>query len=436
MKAFRRSKVKKNISLFLISIMCFLLLYLQLSTVFISKSVRVEIGDRTVVAQGDSVLEMPWGYFQFPKLFFTKDRKICCRIANKPDSRGSYTGKYLYYLSDDDGNTWYIDNGEEPPDYSLLMSNGCYFQGAEFTDEYESDIEKKYKPAFISEDGKTKYYYAEEVDRIVFPTTFMCSEYNPETDAINYFSSSIEWPKMPIIVTNGKTMPLQRVLYHFKMHSSNMILKEKDNNLFMAVYSDGFDAETGNVVYGKHYNLYFFRSSDNARSWHFVSQIATLPEYCSEESEGFCEPSIIRNKDDSYFVIMRTGSGLPGFCAYSNDHGTTWEHIEQFSQYGCDPQIVRLDNGITMASYGRPGIYIRLSEDEKCSRWEKEIRIDDRKYTELKDSWSISCCYSSLLPLDENTALIAYSDFQWPNNKDISTNVKTILVKRIHIEKR
>lgn len=387
---------------------------------------ELQIGEPVVIAKKEGTQSsLSWGVFQFPKLYFTGD-DLVCKIANKPDSVLTYDGEYLYYESSDNGSSWRaVSQNEDRPDCSLRMDNGRYFQGANLQNAHAYRLSGIYDPQYRSDDGSVALYYAEGIPEYVFPKKFKCTEYDPVSKKITVFTSEFEWPYMPVREIGGLTYTAATCMYHFNMHSDGMIVKEADGSLLMAVYSEGFNTDTGTVEYGKHYNIYLFRSTDCARTWKYVSQILTEPEYCPESREGFCEPNMIITAGGDYFIIMRTGSNAPSYCAYSADKGATWDNITEFSSVGVDPQLLQLDCGVTLASYGRPGIYLRATDDKDCRNWKEEGVI-------LEPSRD-SCCYSSLIQTGKDTALIAYSVFDYPKGKTADAMVKSIIVREIKV---
>lgn len=397
--------------------------------------IEVKIGEPVVVAQKNGTSNsLPWGYFQFPRLYRTEGNTLVCKIAAKPDSIEYYDGEYLYYVSTDLGNTWESVK-ERPEDYSLLMDNERYFQGPILKNAYESNLLDKYEPVFSNEAGTLHLFDGDEVLPEDYNFTFQCLEYDPVSMKETVFTSQYVWPHMPIRIINGKTCPAGMPLYHFNMHSPGTIIREDEkNSLFLAVYCEGFDSKDGSIVYGRHYNIYFFRSYDSARTWRYVSQINTTPEYCEEAFEGFCEPNIIKLSNGDYFVLMRTGTGAPTYCAYSHDEGVTWNNIEQFSEIGVDPQLLKLDCGVTLASYGRPCVYIRATGDNTGKQWEQQIRIlGTNKDDNLAVAFKQSCCYTSLIALDERSALLAYSEFIDSGGEDSDGITKRIVVRKIWV---
>ena len=132
-------------------------------------------------------------------------------------------------------------------------------------------------------------------------------------------------------------------------------------------------------------------------------------------------------------MIMRTGSFSPSYCAWSRDKGQTWNDISVFAECGVDPQLLRLNCGMTIASFGRPGIYVKSSTDDGCREWNGPIKIDELG-TERGDGSEIGTCgYTSMVPIDDNTALLAYSEFYYPKRKEDEKMIKKIIIRKLTV---
>ena len=92
--------------------------------------------------------------------------------------------------------------------------------------------------------------------------------------------------------------------------------------------------------------------------------------------------------------------------------------------------LLTLPCGVTIASYGRPMLRIRATQDPSGIDWEEPITLPLYGETNLKTG-SNSCFYTSLLPIKDDTALMIYSDFDYPNPDGIS--VKSILVRQLTV---
>jgi hypothetical protein len=118
--------------------------------------------------------------------------------------------------------------------------------------------------------------------------------------------------------------------------------------------------------------------------------------------------------DGSALVLMRTtdGEGIgPLYWSRSTDSGKTWSPPAVFDDLGVWPQMLTLENGVTLAAYGRPGLYIRATTDPAGLKWEKRVTVVEP----ARITGSETCSYASLLPLNGHTALVAYSDFNLRN---------------------
>lgn len=126
---------------------------------------------------------------------------------------------------------------------------------------------------------------------------------------------------------------------------------------------------------------------------------------------------------------MRTTYGLgpaPVYSARSQDSGKTWSKPMVFDKVGVWPRLLALKCGVTLASYGRPGLYLRATNDPTGQKWENPIII-----ITPSGVYDDTCAYSALMALDDNTALMVYSDFKH-KIADGSTR-KAIQVRRLTI---
>lgn len=371
-----------------------------------------------VVAQGLSYKELKWGPYQFPRIGFTVNGEIYCIFSNKPDSPKHYEGGRLYYISTDYGETWHPAN-KKVITRDLLMSNGCYFQGVNIKNAYESQKIKNKKESFLSDNGKIRVFLADEKETI-YDNSFYCKEYDPKTKVLREFKSIIHWPFMPLVERNGvvlTTSSLAAVAQKFKV----------GNDLYMALYSYGFDSKTGKIK-DETSNIYIFKSQDSARNWYFISQILPERHTLPEDSTGLFEPYILQIPNGEFLIVMRTGNGLPSLCARSIDKCENWTKLIKFEDIGVSPKGLNLPCGVTLVSYGRPGIYIKASGYKDCRTWQKPVKLNVGGDTVSK-SWSNSCCYTSMLALKDDEALIAYSNFKYNGEEK-----KTILVQKIKIK--
>ena len=169
----------------------------------------------------------------------------------------------------------------------------------------------------------------------------------------------------------------------------------------------------------KHWWPMILRSTDSGRTFDLWSEIPYAPDAAVDPKaatrNGFTEPTVCFLPDGSVLCLMRTtDGGGPGplYSARSTDNGKTWSQPAVFDDLGVWPQMLRLKNGVTLAVYGRPGLYVRATADPAGLRWAQRVTIvpPGAIHTE-------TCSYAALLPLSDDRALLAYSDFNLPNQR-------------------
>ena len=193
-----------------------------------------------------------------------------------------------------------------------------------------------------------------------------------------------------------------------------------------------------------------------AHSRGFVKIENCLFEYGGDDCEfpydsgGFSDSDFEFMPDGSIVWFMRTQwfsytgwEWSPMYFSRSTDGGKTWSKPEKFADVGVLPRLAKLECGITVLCYARPGTFIQASENDSGTKWTKPIVMmtpNDRsglanvKQTEKAFiDWAGSCNNPEVVAVSKNKALIFYSDFYYPDSDGIKK--KTILCREISIEK-
>lgn len=175
----------------------------------------------------------------------------------------------------------------------------------------------------------------------------------------------------------------------------------------------------------------FMRSTDNGHTWVMLSEIAYRGDPAADKAwdkrDGFTEPNVAFMPDGSLFALLRTTDGNgpgPIYSCHSQDGGKTWSTPQPFDDCGVWPSFVTLKNGGTLATYGRPGVFVRATSDPSGRIWDKRVTIIEPGQIARE-----SCSYSDFIALDDHTALLAYSDFNYPDEQ--GNLRKTIMVRTI-----
>ncbi|MCR5681807.1 MAG: glycoside hydrolase [Clostridiales bacterium] len=386
----------------------------------------LEVEEPVVVGQGESYEKLGWGPWQFPSLSMTDRGHVLCTWATGEDSIEGYEdsvgdGVFIGAVSEDGGKTW---RGRTREDRAVgtPMQNGREYIKPAAKNAYPVSWLDRYAPAYSSPDGGLKLYRADEIPE--YPRTCPAKEYDPATGETTEFTSRVNWPHAAVTVLRSRDRELVYPLDSL-MGIMGQLVPAEDGNLLFATYGHGFSARTGELVMGDKYKTYVFRSDDCGRTWDWISEVVTTPEYCpsDRDAEGFCEPNLARMPDGSWVMLLRTGSGCPSWLVRSTDGCHTWSKPVILDGCGVLPQLRVLGCGVSLAGYGRPGVYLRASSDPSGLRWEEPVDLQVEH----------SCCYTAILPLDDTTALFGYSDFRYPGPD--GRPLKTILTRRVTVER-
>jgi BNR repeat-like domain len=114
-------------------------------------------------------------------------------------------------------------------------------------------------------------------------------------------------------------------------------------------------AELGGGPTAYKMRVFLVRSTDQGKTWHYVSTVAAPRAGVVDHTEGFDESTIVRLSDGRLLVVMRTGNYTPLAASWSSDNGKTWTEptTPQGLGPGVDPCLLRLSDGRLALSYGQ-----------------------------------------------------------------------------------
>ena len=406
----------------------------------IYKNYTLQFGEATVIAQGNANINW-WGPYQFPKLYYTAkgDLYISWAMWNDSVFGGGNVEGVNEMVSEDGGKTWREATSADTPISSVKMNNGKYFMGFLQGELITVENLSRYTPA-ISGTGYTKVHFAsniEEYDPVVYAL-----EYDPNSGVTSKFPTEIKWPYMPVTEVAENTLyPLASTMaINNRVGTINI-----DGVLYHCTYSRGFDSKTGTVSRRSgYYSVYVFRSADNGRTWDYHSQVTFTEEYMTHSnSEGFNECSMEIMRDGSVVMLIRCGdTERPMYMVRSTDNCATWSKPQKFDDRGVYPQIQTLGCGVTVATYGRLGLWVRSTSDPSGLVWQDPIEIE---MSPVEDPQTCpnhptgnsgyhreSDFYTQILPIDDDTFLLAYTDFHYPAQSGTGIR-KTILIMTVDI---
>ena len=172
----------------------------------------------------------------------------------------------------------------------------------------------------------------------------------------------------------------------------------------------------------------------------------------------FVKSNPLKHLSDSDFEFMPDGSMVwffrsnwygntghewsPIYMSRSTDMGKTWSKPENFADLGTLPRLCKLECGVVLLCYARPGMYVQASLNDSGTKWSKPLVVmppsDRSKLANVKidkpnfHQWVGACNNPELVPIDKNTALLFYSDFYYPDESGVKR--KTILCREIKVE--
>ena len=401
-----------------------------------NRKFHLEIGQPVAVTYGKPG-DDAWGHVQFPALYNTLNGKLLASWEYCSDTI-EYKGDFHSAVSADGGKTWQAPAPEDEVAYPE-MANGKRFAGFVRKGAYPVDYFEKYTPAYTSE-ACGRRFFAKDIEETQ-DTTVYGIEADPVTFEKTVFPCKINWPYMPIGVTPSKMVYPATMLFSLSQRCGLLVSGEK---MYFSLYGHGFNSDAASpeeamLKYMDKYCVYVFESCDCGRTWKYLSQIPTNDEVVSANpaAEGFCEPMMAQLPDGSISILLRTGSNNPSYIARSTDGCKTWSTPRIFDKNGVLPQILTLKSGVTIASYGRPILKVRATSDPSGVDWEEPIVLPLTVSTdpnENKKPWGKrqqSCFYTGLLPTGDDSVLLIYSDFHYPNPDGVQ--VKSILVREITV---
>ena len=387
---------------------------------------RIILSEPIVVAMGPESATTGWGPYQFPELVKLKDGRLLYNFNAGEDSVTAYGNPRPYYISDDNGRNWRRICHEEVSHLEgVMLPGGDVLRFRELPSIPTEGLALP-KPVCTSPKGFDIYPIASIPETICRRNwEFIRNGFTEE--------SVLNWPHMFTAAAKGVLI---------RLFPRGRIRVAPDGTLWMPSYCDaGIDPKDGSIA-SKQYSAYLFRSKDQGHTWDLAHFLPFIPETEEEAvSEGYNENDIGFAPDGSMFRLIRThviyakGAFWPMVFTRSVDGGNTWSEPVPFDFTGVWPCILTLKCGVTLATYGRPGLFLRATDDPSCQVWEKPIELihSTRRINPVGTSlYNNTCGYTELIPIDDHTAAMAYSDF---TVKDKSgTARKTMMLRYITVE--
>ena len=434
-----------------------------------------------VVYLGGKNEDLGWGWIQFPHLYNMADGNIGLYVHDEYDSwvsiDGENTGKY--FVSKNKGLSWIPATKEDTDKMGTILPNGDVLRSL---NNPLTSLKGVKKPKFVFGKDRTPsdsikptlpddptqmpppitplvnvwgsvqwFYWLDTIPDNIIEKRFRFQRLRAGESSAEIYYTMPNW-KARTVESFEPEHPDRDDLDDIMLNNAGLYkcrvpVVAPDGSLYIAHYRNGAANPFTGIYDGKH-AAFILHSTDNGENWSIHGYIPyKYPDTEKDElgnlRGGFCEPCIEFMPDGSMLCILRTCDVFQGtpewgptYLSRSTDGGRTWSKPEYFKDRGAFPQLLQLKNGITLAVITRPGIYVYASND--CGKtWTAELEImtgEDRSGLANVPpekpnfhQWAGSCCNCTILPLADDKALLAFSDFYTPDGQGIKRKgIKTI----------
>lgn len=384
----------------------------------------IRITAPVIVAQAER--ELPWGFYQFPKIGKANDGTLIVTWQMKEDSHLTYGRAsevhYTPMISKDGGKTWRPqdkDYNKYVRGYNALLQDGGIIQ---VVTPPTKDIRAiQGFPKYIAKKGTKTYYKIEELPDEFKGVYLALTGADGRTERIH---ASLYDPQL-LRYAIDDMMPI--------VWWGN-IKELSDRTLVAGVYPTFYREEGSNVTLG---GVSFYQSRDRGHNWSILSRIPFVHDGIAENRGGdsFDEPAFELLNDSTFICIMRTGPSSPMYTTQSYDKGCSWTTPKPFTPNGVFPQLLLLNNGVLVLVSGRPGIQLRFSFDGAGKEWTDPIEMIPFINEEGIYTRDVSCGYASIIEGNsKNSFYLVYSDFTQKNNQGDSR--KAIMFRKVIVKRR
>lgn len=373
----------------------------------------------------------PWGFYQFPMVVKGDDGAIYATFSTRPDSVRSHGGTSPVFRYDLAANTWTrVNKPATSLPKGIILPNGDRLVSKSVLGAEAKEL-KLPKKVFVAKNWrKVPFYDARDIAQFQPQWWFFARKTHDAGDWIT---------ETPVVHIPRETRQVREGLLMYPAFLQMLVGPALPGtppvNTPTPIYGVNMDrrfldADCTNLQ--SHHSILIYESLDNGHVWNLVGEIPYQPDPTAdkqlERRMGFSEPWLNFMPDGSLICFIRSTFNSvngPMYLARSADRGRTWNKPVVFDDHGVKPKTLTLNNGVTIVSYGRPGVSIAVTRDAAGLQWQKPLPI-----VPPGEEWlSESCGYTSLLALGDHEFMLAYSDF---NRKDAhGERCKAIVTKRI-----
>lgn len=393
-------------------------------------AVNVRIEQPVLIDQAAPEIKT-WGPYQFPKIYRLPDGRVC--VTFQQFGLDHYRDQGILspaFVSSDEGHTWKRYTWPSPgitgvDPYITPINDGEYFAIPAVTG-LRLDLSRLPRSLGFSNGnaGFQEYRLADcPEDVIRWFKDLKAVRWSPKTG--RWTQETVQWDhRGQVILTYNDTVQKIPGDWTQKVYLEGPVLRAGKELMYVEYWTQ-HETKSGQPPPAIECSLMV--SSDNGRSWTRRSSLANLPA-----QDNTSEPALAMNKAGELVAVMRRDfheSNPSMYLVHSKDDGYTWSEPQTIFGSSVFPQLLQLQDGVLVLSFGRPGVWLSFSLDGGYSWTKPRAIIAGDPANLLKHT----CGYTSMLALGRDSFLLTYSDFLRPNAK--GEPAKAILVRRITVEK-
>lgn len=386
---------------------------------------RIVLDKPVTVAQGPRLEDAGWGPWQFPTIGMADDGTVFASIHPGEDDEAAYETVPLWYKSYDKGKTWEETTAQDAVRCMVKLPSGDRMQPkmkspVKVPEEIFENMEKVYTVP-----GYADIYEFDGLPEGVVDRAWEFKRLSKDGKLYDFKGEIRNWPHMSLTKTANGVLP---------PFPFGRLRVAPDGALWAMHYCHPITPDTGEPL--EFNTQFYFRSADEGKTWDMASWI---DQRKAPDMLGSCESDITWTADGTAVTVIRS-SGT--YVAVSKDGGFTWDRPWQLDEIGVDPAIRTLGCGAIIASYGRPGFFVRGCFDGKGEVWDEPVEIIgnyDHSGEMNEPTWGPgpgrswgTCSYSDILPISDTEALVVYTDFFVPDKEGVKR--KSLMVVKVAVE--
>ncbi|TVQ19973.1 MAG: exo-alpha-sialidase [Spirochaetaceae bacterium] len=385
---------------------------------------RVELTmDAPIVVALSAPGETRWGYHQFPALSRLPDGSILLAYSDAADAPETHGAPAPCYRSVDDGGSWTpVGSSIEPTRPHCAVSrvfNGEYLvvPATRYLDVAAESLAMPEPASTGFTYLKTYSYHWSELPAAARHYFELLPAWRWQPDRAEWEAGTVAYDTNGLVaVRHGQSAVLPRTFFE------RAVVPFREELLY-ADYRAQYARDDGSVP-SKGYSSLMV-SADNGRSFARRATIAIDPA----DDDLMGEPGLCTTADGGLVCVVRRTDHVqkPMCIVWSDDAGRTWSRPRDLFEFGVWPCLLLLGNGALVLSYGRPGVNLAVDADGTGERWTSHTAVLAGDHAAIQKH---TCGYTSILALDDESFLLAYSDFCYDAGE--REPCKAILVRRVH----